>query len=374
MTRHRTNLATALRGLVLTAVVSGGCITGGSGPRPWSERARFPEGGGEPTAVVYGGLSELLPSYDAASPLERWLYGPSDYGRTALRNPQGMAFVAGQLLVCDQGEPDVIAIHLATGKTVPWNEAEHRPRCPVDITTDARGRVYVADTTLRSVICYDADGTFLEELKPVDTPDRRFRPCAVLAIEDTLYVGDLGERQVARWDMAGRQWLAPLVPPPGRKGLIAPTGIAAADDGTLLIADAVQGMVFRVAPDGEWLRPLGRPGRGRGEFVRPKQDCTTRSGLLLVSDAGRQSVLVFDREGNHVLEIHETADGWSGWTLPTGLLAIDPDVLHPLAERGGLTGPVRPDEWVLVSDPLSARSLTLLGIVAQSQERSPDGG
>lgn len=128
----------------------------------------------------------------------------------------------------------------------------------------------MADTKLRAVLRYDPDGAFIEELTPPRDANPKFRPCAVLVNGPTLFVGDSGHRRLARWDLATQQWLEPWAPPAGMKGLIAPCGIAATRDGTLLIADSVQGRVLRVTSDGRWLAPFGSPGRSRGQFVRPK--------------------------------------------------------------------------------------------------------
>jgi sugar lactone lactonase YvrE len=319
-----------------------------------------------PQITVYGPLGDLLPSFDATPALDRFLYGPNTMGKTVLRNPQGMARLQNQLLVCDQGQPDVVAINLDTGKSNSWADVEHPPRCPVDVTVDQADRVYVADTTLRSILVYHANGRFIEKLSPDSDPSRRFRPCALFAHNQIVYVGNIGDRQIDLWDSAKRKWLSPLVPPAQMRGLIAPTGICATPEGILLIVDALQGMVFRVDHNRQWLRPMGKPGRGPGEFVRPKQICCTSSGMVLVSDAGRQSVMVFSSTGEYLMEIHERADRWNGWTLPMGLTALEPADL-PLLELPDQNGiPTKVDEFVIVSDSLGGISLTLVGIKTDS--------
>ena len=98
-------------------------------------------------------------------------------------------------------------------------------------------------------------------------------------------------------------------------------------------------------------------------MVRPKQVSCTPEGIILVSDAGRQSVLVFDREGRYLTEVHERADLWRGWTLPTGMLTVAPSALGSV-EHAGET--LRPAAFVIVSDSLGGESLTLLGIVTSA--------
>jgi len=351
--------------LVLVGAVTAGCASQHRPGKVGNLPLYFNSERGLPRVIVYGSLGELLPSFDATPAIERFLYGPDDIGKAMLRNPQGMALLGGQLLVCDQGQTDVMAIDLQTGRCDPWGDSEHRPRCPVDITVDADGRVYVADTTLRSILVYDAGRHFLEELSPTNDPKRKFRPCGLCVRDGVLYVGNSGDRQIDRWDIADRRWLPPLVPPKNMRGLIAPTGICTTPEGTLLVADALQGTVFRIDPSGQWLKPIGQPGRGLGEFIRPKQVCCGPSGLIFVTDAGRQSVLVFRSAGQYLMEIHERKDRWNGWTLPMGLIALelsDLPLLELPAENGRLP---QVDEYVIVSDSLGGISLTLLGVTTK---------
>ena len=353
---------------VMGAFTVAGCATGPSAQPSMSAVATFLSACDESRVVVYGELRKVLPVFDATPPLERFLYGPNDFGKTVLRNPQGMALLGEQLLVCDQGWPDVIAINLRTGMSFPWTDADHLPRCPVDIGTDPAGQVYVADTTLRAVLVYDSKGMFVEELVPNGDLAERFRPCAVLVIDGVLHIGNLSGRRVDRWDVKQRVWLSPRRPPREGPSLIAPTGLGVTPEGVLLIADALRARIFRVQPDGQWLTPIGQPGLKRGELVRPKQVCCTPSGLILVSDAGRQSVMVFDARGRCVMEIHEQEDGWPGLTLPMGLLVVPSDRIATPDETGAGSEPGR--TYVIVSDSLRGTPLTLMDVVVREVEAS----
>ncbi len=346
---------------MVIAVTAAGCAA----PKEQApfEAASFPGAEALPHVTVQGSLRHLLPDYHQPSRLEEFLYGPPDYEPRYLRNPQGMTLLGATLLVCDQGRPDVVAVDLVTGKVYPWGGAAHRPLCPVDVANDG-AHVYVADPTMGKILVYDSAGGYVEQLAP---PAGVSAPAAVLAHDGVLYVGDPEARCVHRWDITERAWRAPLTSAVENRTLAAPTGLAITPEGVLLIVDSIQCCVFQVSPEGEWLRPIGRRGRGLGEFVRPKHAAVTRDGLLLVSDAARQSIMVFDRRGGYLTEVHELADGWRGFTLPAGVIALSTRRL-PLAPAGqaaasqldttGASG----DDWVIVSDSLGGISLVAISV------------
>jgi sugar lactone lactonase YvrE len=272
-----------------------------------------------------------------------------------------MAVQGDRLLICDQGRPDVVVVDRWTGKVKLWGEIDRRPRCPVDVAVDDVGHVYVADADAGAVLHYDDEARFVEQIALPPAGTAMARPVAVCCDEAVLYVGDVEARQVHRWSRAQRDWLPPLGPLlPGDMPLQAPTGLAVAPDGRLLIVDALQRHLLRIDVENDEIGSvavIGRAGRGAGEFVRPKQVCVMADGRMLVSDAGRQSILIFAPDGGYLAEIHDT-NVWSGWTLPAGVLVTDWGAGTELA--GQSTGDQLGGTWLVVSDALGLPSLTLV--------------
>ncbi|HPD30507.1 MAG TPA: hypothetical protein PLL20_10965 [Phycisphaerae bacterium] len=364
------SLPRAVIGLAISAILpTAGCVSLHRADKHTFEPLHFPSADAWPRLVLYGNLSHLLPTFDRTPPLELWLYGPSSFGKTAMRNPQGMALLGTRLLVCDQGRSDIIAVDLADGSSLIWGDPDHRPRCPVDIAVGAPDSVYVADANLRSVLHYGVDQRFRGEIKPAEASDERFRPAALCVGDNILYVGNTSGHQIDRWDLTTRQWLDSLVPPKSQPNLVAPTGLAFTRNGVLLTVDAIGARVFRYRNDGRWLDPIGRPGRGQGELIRPKQVCVTAGGLMLVTDAGRQSVVVFDGDGRFVTEIREQSEAWRGLTLPFGILALSPERM-PAPPQAAVRETADPTAYIVVSDSLGRDSLLLLGVFESPVQES----
>lgn len=416
----------------LTLAWLAGCATPAAERGVWPHVAQFDQrsGGQGLMLTVHGELTSVLPGeVEKSGGWREVLYGPPAGGDYRLRNPQGMALLPGapsRLLVCDQGNLTVMAIALDSGALREFVTDSQKPRCPVDVTVDdVSGTVFVADTTWEAVLVYDARGRFVDMLKPgeamlaadssaaADQPVDRagqgmsFRPSAVCYHDDVLYVGSIGGGTISRLRLDRERGDAPTVsrlsewrPPSSyRSALIAPTGMAMEADGSLLIADSVAGVVHHVSSNGTWLPPIGEPGLGRGELVRPKQVACLPAllkgarALVLVSDAGRQSLVVFDSDGRFVGEFggnmsepesaQQAEQPWQGWTLPAGLVVLNREDFRPavLAQGSFADWCVEPDELrqrpelkdvlvcpprlvLIVSDALGGWSLTAISAEA----------
>lgn len=362
------HIAVGFAGMACFVAMGAGCAGKGPVVPAWRAKAVFGEDQDSAQIEVFGNLAQFVPRFNPTPKLDQFLYGPSAPPGLMIRNAQGIAMLNHLLLVCDQGYPAVVGIDLSTGRSKEWQDIDHRPRCPIAILVGTDGRVYVADTTLRAVLVYGPTGCFVEQLAPSENPARSFRPGSLAMRDGVLYIGNLGDHRVDRYDLASRGWLDPLPSSVDGPPIVSPTGLAFTSEGTLLIADAVQARIFRMGADGRWQTPIGGPGRLPGQFIRPKQVACTPSGLICVTDAGRQSLFVFDAKGAYLAEVHEREKEWRGLTLPSSVLALPSDGLNMLMPEGRPTPQPYSAEWIIVSDTLDAVSLNLFGV------RLPHGG
>ena len=333
----------------------GGCTSTPGVREPDPMQLRFTSANGRATAVVYSGFGAFETSRPMQTPFQEFLFGPQSTSSRRLRTPQGIAASGEKLWVCDQGYPDVLQIDPGSGRFRSVSDRAHRPASPVGVALDDQGNVFVADSTRRSVLVYGSDRSLLEEL----SPDATFEPTALLIHNSILYVADRGNRLVTRYDVAARAWQPPLPPPVDQPAFAVPTGIAMTTDGTLLVTDALLGIIHRIDEGGKWLTPLSTRGRGPGQLVRPIGICRTPGGLIAVADAARQAVVLFGQDGGHVLDIERSEIASPGWSLPMGVACLQN---KPAMTRLDSATDVHSGDWIVVSDMLGENGLTLIHV------------
>lgn len=346
----------ALTALGFFIVIEGGCAATTTRAHDPIAPLSIPNGHASPRVTVCGSLLRMLPTVKMASALESFLVGPSRGDPPIVRNPQGMALLDQELLVCDQGRAHVLALNLSSGAVRFWTDADHPPATPVDIAADPNG-VYVVDGKRERVLIYDQLGKYAGELP---SPSDSFRPACVACDDGVVFVGDVARGTVERWSIDERRWLSPIAPPAGSPPLAAPTGLAVGQEGTILICDTLGGRVHVVTPKGDTWRTIGKPGRGAAELVRPKQVAVTRGGLIAVADAGRQSVQVYRSDGRHLFEICERSESkWRGLTLPVGVIAGIPLAAHAPDQLSDAV------DWLIIADAMGDPVLTAVAVFAE---------
>jgi hypothetical protein len=81
-----------------------------------------------------------------------------------------------------------------------------------------------------------------------------------------------------------------------------PVAIAVGADGVIYMLDRQVPVVRAYAPDGTWLRDVGREGGGPGEYRGPRGLAVLPDGRILVRDRGNVRIDVFGPDGEHLTE------------------------------------------------------------------------
>jgi tripartite motif-containing protein 71 len=148
-----------------------------------------------------------------------------------------------------------------------------------------------------------------------------------------------------------------------------PIGVALAPDGTILVLDAGNGRVQRLAPDGTPLGSFGTLGSGSGQFDRPSGIAVDSDGAIYVSETGG---------ARRVQKLAPNGGVVGAWPEPGIRADFDPDEMVGGGMTAGmlLTGPtgvaVAPDGTVMTTW-CSFASGGMRALVAWVVCQAPDG-
>ena len=239
--------------------------------------------------------------------------------RDELIKPFGLGIAdTGELLVTDTGCNVVYAFDRAQHRRSRWDKVgRYRFASPVAVA-QFRGIIYVADSTLRAVLGFDARG----QLHTIITNGLE-RPAGLVIADEKLFVADAGQHQIAVFDLHGQplaRW-SHRGSEPG--ALNYPTHLAADTNGNLFVTDAMNGRVQVFdRQTGAGRGVIGRLGDGSGQFSKPKGVAVDSAGHVYVADAAFDNIQIFDRPGNFLLHFGGTGTQPGEFWLPGGV-AID---------------------------------------------------
>jgi DNA-binding beta-propeller fold protein YncE len=193
---------------------------------------------------------------------------------------------------------------------------------PAGVAVDAEDRLFVSDAQLRSITCFNPTGGVVARFGT----NVLGRP-AGLAIDpqrSRLYVADAKESRIAvfntkTFDLAGYFGTASK-PGKSENGTFAsPTNVAVDRQGNLYVADTLNYRIQILSPAGKFLRAFGTQGDRPGEFIRPKGIAVDSEGHVYVADAEFNNFQVLSQEGQPLLAVGILGSAPGEFALIAGL-------------------------------------------------------
>lgn len=215
---------------------------------------------------------------------------------------------------------------IATGENANTNKPRWQLVVPNGVAVDSKGRVYIADSKVRSIFIVNPETGAYDMLK--NGTHAKFQWLTGLAIDDSdrIFAADSGLRRVLIFD-ANHKAEASI-----GEGLVAPGGIAIDNENRFLyVTDAEQDLVlvYDADPPYKLIRKLGKPGTkhastATGEFAKPAGVAVDKEGNVFVSDTWNNRIQVFDADGVFIRAFGKAGDGPGYFARPKGL-AVDTD-------------------------------------------------
>ena len=268
---------------------------------------------------------------DRDSQFRRLITGESRSG-TGLAKPYAVAVHQGRIFLSDSVERFVKAFDVPQGRFFQVGaEAPGRLSKPLGIDVDRAGNLYVADATLRAVMVYDRDGTFLRRIGGEKMFDR-ISSVTVDPDGKRVYAVDIGgvaseNHRVRVFDGASGAHLFDI----GKRGrgpgeFNLPRDLAVGRDGHLYVVDGGNFRIQVFDTAGRYLHTFGNVGKQLGNFARPKEIATDREGNVYVVDTAFGNTQLFTPEGDLLMFIGERSeqDAPARYMLPSGVY-VDED-------------------------------------------------
>jgi DNA-binding beta-propeller fold protein YncE len=228
--------------------------------------------------------------------------------RVELRKPYGITSdKKGRIYVADT-ELQIVFVIDPKAKTVEKRQGNSRAAMamPVGVALDAADRLFVSDAVLHAVIVFDPAGSPLATFGAANLG----RPggIALDRQRNRLYVVDAKESRIAVFDTTNFKFVA-YYGGPGPVGkrekgtFLTPTNVAVDAKGNIYVADTGNYRIQILDLAGKFVRTFGAQGDGPGEFIRPKGIAVDSGGHIYVADAEFNNFQILTPEGQPLLAV-----------------------------------------------------------------------
>jgi DNA-binding beta-propeller fold protein YncE len=271
-----------------------------------------------------------------------------------LRKPYGVTTdQRGRIYIADT-QLQIVFVIDPKARSVERREGSSRAPMvmPVGVAVDADDRLFVSDAVLHSVICFN----------PAGAPIAHFGAAVLgrpggIAIDRQrrrLYVVDAKESRVAVFDTGSLKFLQ-YFGGPGKPGqhehgtFLTPTNAAVDRQGNLYVADTGNYRVQVLDPTGKFVRVFGAQGDAPGEFIRPKGIAIDSEGHVYVADAEFNNFQILTPEGRPLLAVGTLGGEPGQFALVAGLYIDSEDRIYTTEMFQG-----RVQVFQYISQPVSA--------------------
>ena len=249
---------------------------------------------------------------------------------------QAIAFRQGKLVVAYKGM-NIIDIYSPDGEYEGSFSAAPGIRVnPVAVSNDRSGGLYLCDMANREVLVFDNENKFLypfppRKLAPSDI-DFIHAPGDVFVNGGIVFIIDAGDSSVKVFTEAGeflmfiRDW--------GKTGekFLHPSAVMQCTDGRILVADALRGKVVVFNCAGKFAYFFDDP--KEGTLGQPVAIAADSRGNIHVVDGLKEKVFVYDNYGRYLFAYGSSGSRAYQMRMPVDIVA-DPDGKHIFIEDSG---------------------------------------
>ena len=207
---------------------------------------------------------------------------------------------------------------------------------PTNVTSDAEGDVWVADTANNRIEEFSPTRTFMRAIGTAGSGEGQFSSPSGVAVSKTtgnLYVSDRGNSRVEEFSSSGGFIRSFGSLGSGEGQLKNPAGLAADENGNVWVCDLGNNRMEEFSAEGVYEAISGSEGTENGKFKSPT-DIAVSGGNLYITDAGNNRVQELTPAGSYVGQFGASGSGNGQFSSPYGI-AADPNTGNLYVVDGG---------------------------------------
>lgn len=238
------------------------------------------------------------------SPFEFFIRPASTQFQTPVRvlskmnSSKGVAVNAKNQIVITEENSNSVSVYGKTKKILTIGvegETEGELNCPIGVTTDKDGYIYVADSKNNRVQKFDSDGNFAADFTGEKTPCGELNSPTGVKLDGLgqLFVVDKGNSRIIVLTSELKYVSIFGSPRVGMGQLVAPWDVAFDKHGFVYVTDMNRHCIQIYSHEGEFRGKIGSEGTQKGYLNRPSGIAIDQFGLIYVCEFGNHRVSVF---------------------------------------------------------------------------------
>jgi hypothetical protein len=220
----------------------------------------------------------------------------ADAEGVALKQPAGVSFQNGRLLIADSGGKRVVSYIYQDGKMKPDKSYALPEMYPLMAQQAHGGGFYILDGRQRQIVIVSSSGLVEGKFTPKGLPDgARIVPRSIKSGRDgSLLILDVFSERVLLFSGSGE--LLRQIPFPDKYKVI--SDVATDGQGNVYLLDSVQAVVYKARADNAEFEPLSESMKGNMNF--PTSLTIDRHGNLYLVDKYGGGLDVISADGHYV--------------------------------------------------------------------------
>ena len=198
---------------------------------------------------------------------------------------------------------------------------------PQHLAVDSEDNIYVTDLGNSRVQKFDEQGTYVRSWGSQGSGPGEFsHPSGIAVIDDYVFVVDRALDTVQKFDNLGNfvmQWGGFGS---GNGEFRSPNGIAISDDKFVYVVDTGNNRIQKFTLDGEYVSGFGQSGKRAGNFISPIDIAVDSEGKLFVTDPGNNRINVYNDDGKFLRTLDSSVGGFK--ISPRGIVVDESDNIY----------------------------------------------